>query len=483
MSVNVCVEQRNFNLKKAKEAEQSGDFFRASAFYYAAALNEGTLSQCSPGMPESQRAASIASSVELAKKSREMKEMYERTVASFAPPLRGKGPDLRDKPCPPSASSSASQEGGGGGCPNKFDQTPEQDITPWTWDQIIGMDSEKQTLQSSIVLPIRQPQFYKQLGLKPTDVLLYGPGGTGKTTLIKVVANYTGLPMFEASAADIKGGLVGQSEKCFKEFISAARSTGDKGGIAFLDEADGILAPSPGEPGNLLPVFKNIVQEQRLMPPNKDSFLLVAATNNPAGIGKDDALMSRFALRLFVGLPDRGTRRRLIEFFASKAKNCSVDPSTGKQIGIKVNLTDDEWKQLLDKTVLYSPRELKQLVNQALLYGVGGIGLINLTELSFCPSKKIQGAWEPVLNSQDASCKRYDQFQPDELDKLRICWPDLVLDTFLKVLKAGIVKRATTRTSMLQFKSYADKVQDEVGKASIDASLSELTSVLGDKAE
>lgn len=495
MSQAVCNVSRvlEFNMKKAREAESAADFMRAAIYYYAAAINAGSISTCSTGLSQQQRAAADSRSSELAQKSRAMQIAYEDLIKSQNP---GKTTTVT-LPCPeppqpvPCAEGPSGVQGGGGAggergadkCPTVFKPTARSEIDRWTWEEIVGADQEKKILEAKVVFPIRFPAFFKQQALRSADVLLYGPGGTGKTTLIKVVANMTGLPMYEASAADIKGGYVSQSEKCLKDITDAAKRSSTKGGIVFLDEADGILAGKEGEPGSLLGTYKNIVQEQRAMPPKPDSFLVVAATNNPKGIGEDEALLSRFTLRLFIGLPNRDTRKKLFEFFMSKKETCGVD-EMGKPKKIKLALSDSDWKTLMDRTVLFTPRDIKQLVDAALSFGPDGLGPGNLTNLVFCPNGN--GAWIPVLkgNQQGRTCRAYSDFSAEEEAKgIDICWPDLPLKTLLKVLDEGIVKRATTRSNLKRFLAYSQAVQDEVGRKSIQDSLDELTQVVGPNQE
>lgn len=58
-----------------------------------------------------------------------------------------------------------------------------------------------------VELPLRHPQLFKTIGVKPPKgILLYGPPGSGKTLIARAVANETGATFYI-----INGGLLGSA--------------------------------------------------------------------------------------------------------------------------------------------------------------------------------------------------------------------------------------------------------------------------------
>ncbi len=69
------------------------------------------------------------------------------------------------------------------------------------WDDIGGLEHAKQELKEVVEWPLKYPGVFSRLNTKPPKgILLFGPPGTGKTMLVKAVANVT-----EANFISIKG--------------------------------------------------------------------------------------------------------------------------------------------------------------------------------------------------------------------------------------------------------------------------------------
>src|SRR4051812_37242996 len=55
-----------------------------------------------------------------------------------------------------------------------------------SWDDIGGLDSARDRLKEGVELPLKHPEAFRRLGIRPAKgFLLYGPPGTGKTLLAK----------------------------------------------------------------------------------------------------------------------------------------------------------------------------------------------------------------------------------------------------------------------------------------------------------
>lgn len=75
--------------------------------------------------------------------------------------------------------------------------------------------------------------------LPPTGLLLYGPTGVGKTSLVRSVANALSLPIIALDAASLARGTVGTSERILRSAYAHANSISPV--VVFLDEIDALF--------------------------------------------------------------------------------------------------------------------------------------------------------------------------------------------------------------------------------------------------
>src|SRR3569833_1388132 len=57
------------------------------------------------------------------------------------------------------------------------------------WEDVGGLDTAQERLKEGVELPLKDPDAFRRMGIRPAKgFLLYGPPGTGKTLLAKAVA-------------------------------------------------------------------------------------------------------------------------------------------------------------------------------------------------------------------------------------------------------------------------------------------------------
>ena len=189
-----------------------------------------------------------------------------------------------------------------------------RDSSNVTWDDIAGLSFAKGTLREAVILPKLIPQIFNSLlRAPPLGVLLFGPPGTGKTMLAEAVAGSTDATFFSISASSINSKWFGESEKLVRTLFSIARQ--QKSAVIFIDEIDSLLSARGNGDDNTSRRVKTEFMVQ-LSGINKHSsgigqLLVIAATNRPWDL--DNAVLRRFAKRIYVPLPDLEARESLLQ--------------------------------------------------------------------------------------------------------------------------------------------------------------------------
>jgi transitional endoplasmic reticulum ATPase len=176
------------------------------------------------------------------------------------------------------------------------------------WIDIGGLEAVKQELMEAVEWPLKYPEVFKRLGIRPPrGILLYGPPGTGKTLLAKAVATESQANFISVKGPEVLSKWVGESEKAVREIFRKARETAPC--IIFFDELDSI-APRRGfhtDAGVTDRIVNQLLTEMDGIQSLK-GVVVLGATNRPDIL--DPALLrpGRFDRVLYVPPPDKAAR-------------------------------------------------------------------------------------------------------------------------------------------------------------------------------
>ena len=192
---------------------------------------------------------------------------------------------------------------------------------PTTWDDIGGLAAVKQELREAIEWPLQHAADLARMGVRPPrGVLLHGPPGSGKTTLVRAAANACHASFFSVSGASVYSAYLGDAEAAVRRLFRRARTSTPA--IVFIDEIDAIMGSRGGSGGGgsdevrerVLSTLMNEMDGVEAL----RGVLVVAATNRPDLL--DDALLraGRFDRRIYIGAPDLAACEQILRIHARR---------------------------------------------------------------------------------------------------------------------------------------------------------------------
>ncbi|HSQ48261.1 MAG TPA: CDC48 family AAA ATPase [Candidatus Deferrimicrobiaceae bacterium] len=200
------------------------------------------------------------------------------------------------------------------------------------WDDIGGLDEVKQHLKEAVEWPIKTPEIFTKLGIRPPKgILLYGPPGCGKTLLARAVATESEANFISIKGPEVFSKWVGESEKAIREVFRKARMAAPA--VIFLDEIDS-LTPRRGmgmsDSGVSERVISQLLTEMDGITSLQD-IVVVAATNRPDMVDSAVLRPGRFDRLIYVPEPDEKSRLQIFKLYTKGmpiANDVDLNPLT-----------------------------------------------------------------------------------------------------------------------------------------------------------
>ncbi len=172
---------------------------------------------------------------------------------------------------------------------------------------IVGQDNAKnkvKVIEKFLVNP-------ESFGIwSPKNVLFYGQPGTGKTMLVKGLANEVNVPLYLVKATSLIGEHVGDAASKIHDLFDKASKNSPS--IIFIDEIDAIALHRSFQSlrGDVSEIVNALLTEMDGITEN-ESVITICATNNVNSI--DSAIRSRFEEEIEFKLPNDNERRIIFE--------------------------------------------------------------------------------------------------------------------------------------------------------------------------
>ena len=195
------------------------------------------------------------------------------------------------------------------------------------WNEVGGLEEGKQSLIEAVEWPLRYPEAFACVGVRPPrGILLYGLPGTGKTLLVRALATESNLNFISVKGPELLSKWVGESERAVREIFRKARQAAPA--LVFFDEIDSIV-PGRGS-GSETNVTERVVSqfltELDGLVQLKD-VVIVGATNRPDLLDSSMIRPGRFDRLIYIPMPDLQARKRILEIYLSRMAASNVSAS------------------------------------------------------------------------------------------------------------------------------------------------------------
>ena len=243
-----------------------------------------------------------------------------------------------------------------------YDDTERK--TKVTFDDIAGLDEEKEELKE-IVEFLKRPKRFAEMGAKiPKGILLYGKPGTGKTLIAKAIAGEADVPFISMSGSEFIEMFAGLGASRVRKLFDKARKLSPC--IVFIDEIDAIgsrrTSNSGAESENNQTLNQLLVEMDGFS--TEETIIVLAATNRPEMLDKALLRPGRFDRQVTIPAPDLNGREAILKIH-SKDKKLADDVSLYNIAEDTAGFTGAELANILNEAAIIATKKEHDAITNA----------------------------------------------------------------------------------------------------------------------
>ncbi len=189
--------------------------------------------------------------------------------------------------------------------------------TKETLDDVADYEETKAELKEAILAPIEKRELAGAYNIKTAKgILLFGPPGSGKTYIMRALANELRAGFFYVKTSQILSPYPGASAQMIARIFATAKKHAPS--ILFFDEIDGIAGSrelQESETGRQ--ILSTLLSEmdgfQKI-----ESVVIVGATNSPQLLDTSIMRPGRFDKIIYIPPPDASGRKKIFQYYLKK---------------------------------------------------------------------------------------------------------------------------------------------------------------------
>ena len=254
--------------------------------------------------------------------------------------------------------------------------TTNKDTGIWFKD-VIGHERAKKDLKNIIQFFKPNNKLERKGARLRKGVMLYGPSGTGKTLLVKALAQEAGVNFIKQNSSSFIDKYMGVSGNRVRSLFKQARELAPC--IIFIDEFDalghrvgvGDVSSGRNDMNNTINAFLDEMDGFN----RNEKVVVIVATNYKDAIDNALSRSGRFGTKLYIRPPNKPERIELFKHYYEKTvrKNDTVD-ETEKNSDIEEQLmeekqdvlTEKDYESFADQTKGVVGADIEKIINDSL---------------------------------------------------------------------------------------------------------------------